>query len=95
MELSSIFNRVHYLDALRNAQHEHRLKMLKDITARQLACKGEVARRIYHKAYHLLAQDVTYFDDRSLVLCFLFSARVSFRRKKAVLTRYHRMILRQ
>ena len=68
--------------------------MLKDITAGQLACIGEVARRIYHQTYPLLAQDVTYFDNRSLVLRSLFSARVSFRRKKAVLTRYHRMILR-
>ena len=39
--------------------------MLRDITAGQLACIGEVARRIYHQTYPLLAQDVTYFDDRS------------------------------
>ena len=57
--------------------------MLRDITAGQLACIGEVARRIYHQIYPLMAQDVTYFDDRSLVLRSLFSARVSFRRKKA------------
>ena len=63
-------------------------------TAGQLACIGEVARRIYHQTYPLLAQDVAYFDDRSLVLRSLFSARVSFRRKKAVLIRYHRMMLR-
>ena len=66
--------------------------MLRDITEGQLACIGEVARRIYHQTYPLLAQDVTYFDDRSLVLRSLFSARVSFRRKKAVLIRYHRMM---
>ena len=55
--------------------------MLKDKTAGQLACIGEVARRIYHQTYPLLAQDMTYFDDRSLVLRFLFSARVSFGEK--------------
>ena len=94
MELSSVYNRIYYLDALKDAEREDRLKMLRDITAGQLACIGEVARRIYHQTYPLLAQDVTYFDDRSLVLCSLFSAWVSFRRKKAVLIRYHRMMLR-
>ena len=97
MDLSSVYNRIHYLDALRDAQREDRLKMLRDITAGQLACIGEVARRIYHQTYRLLAQDVTFFDDRtcrSLVLRSLFSARVSFRRKKAVLIRYYRMMLR-
>ena len=94
MELSSVYNRIYYLDALRDAQREDRLKMLRDITAGQLACIGEVARRIYQQTYPLLAQDVTYFDDRSLVLRSLFSARVSFRRKKAILIRYHRMMLR-
>ena len=94
MELSSLYNRIYYLDDLRDALREDRLKMLRDITAGQLACIGEVARRIYHQTYPLLAQDVTYFDERSLVLRSLFSARVSFRRKKAVLIRYHRMMLR-
>ena len=70
-----LYNRIYYLDALRDAQWEDRLKMLRDITAGQLACIGEVARRIYHQTYPLLAQDVTYFDDRSLVLRSLFSAR--------------------
>ena len=68
MELSSVFNRIHYLHAFRNAKQEHRLKMLKDITVRQLACIGEVARRIYHQTYHLLAQDVTYFDAMLFIL---------------------------
>ena len=89
-----LYNRIYYLDALRDAQREDRLKMLRDITVGQLACIGEVARRIYHQTYPLLAQDVTYFDDRSLVLRSLFSALASFRRKKAVLIRYHRMMLR-
>ena len=35
-----------------------------------------------------------YFDDRSLVLRFLFADRVSFHRKKATLVHYHRMIPR-
>ena len=94
MDLSYVYNRIHYLDTLRDAHRKDRLKMLKDITARQLACIGEAALRIYHQTYPLLAQDVTYFEDRSFVLCSLFSSRVSFRRKKAVLTRYHKMILR-
>ena len=92
--LVRVYNRIYYLYALRDAQREDRLKILRDITAGQMACIGEVARRIYHQTYPLLAQDVTYFDDRSLVLRSLFSAWVSFRRKKAVLIRYHRMMLR-
>ena len=63
MELSSVYNRIYYLDDLRDAQREDRLKMLRDITAGQLACIGEVARRIYHQTYPLLTQDVTYFND--------------------------------
>ena len=65
MELSSVYNRIHYLDALRDAHRKDRLKILTDKTAGQLACIGEVARRIYHQTYPLMAQDVTYFDDRS------------------------------
>ena len=93
IELSSVNNRIHYLDVLRDAHRNDRLKMLQDITAGQLACIGEVAHSIYHQTNPLLTQDVTYFEDRSLVLRSLFSARVSFMRKKAVLIRYHRMIL--
>ena len=59
-----------------------------------MACIGEIARRIYHQTFPLLTQDVTYFNDRSLVLHVLFSLRVSFRRKVATLVRYHRMLSR-
>ena len=37
----------------------------------QLACISEIAHRIYHQTNPLLAKDVNYFDDRSLVLRFL------------------------
>ena len=82
--------RQQHLRRRRQQRHRHHHTS----TAGHLACIGEVARRIYHQTYPLMAQDVTYFDDRSLVLRSLFSARVSFRRKKAVLIRYHRMMLR-
>ena len=41
--------------ALRDSQRKDSLKMLKEITAGQLACIGEVAHRIYHWTYPLLA----------------------------------------
>ena len=68
--------------------------MLQTITPGQMACIGEIAKRIYHQTFPLLTQDVAYFDDRSLVLRVLFSSRVSFRRKVATLVRYHRMMSR-
>ena len=94
MELSSVFNRIYFLLELKQASPDVRIFMLQNITPGQLACIGEIARRIYHQTFPLLAQDVTYFDDRSLVLRVLFSLRVSFRRKVATLLRYHRMLLR-
>ena len=94
MELSSVFNRIYFLLELKQASPDVRIFMLQNITPGQLACIGEIARRIYHQTFPLLAQDVTYFDDRSLVLRVLFSLRVSFHRKVATLHRYHRMLLR-
>ena len=69
-----------------------RITMLQSITPGQLDCIGEIAHGIYDQTFPLLVQDLGYFDDRSLVLHFLFANRVSFRRKKATLVHYHRMI---
>ena len=71
-----------------------RITMLQNVTPGQLDCIGEIAHRIYDQTFPLLVQDLGYFDDRSLVLRFLFADRVSFRRKKATLVHYHRMIPR-
>ena len=83
-----------YLFVLKNAQRNDRIKMLQNITPGQLDCMGEIAHRIYDQTFPFLVQDLGYFDDRSLVLYFLFADRVSFRRKKATLVHYHRMIAR-
>ena len=94
MDLSSVFNRIHYLVALKNASRDDRITMIQTITPGQLACIGEIARRIYNQTFPLLTRDLNYFDDRSLVLRTLFSVRVSFRRKVATLVHYHMMIPR-
>ena len=60
-----------------------RIAMLQNITPGQLDSIGEITRRIYDQKFPLLVQDLGYFDDRSLVVRFLFADRVSFRRKKA------------
>ena len=75
MDLSSVFNRIHYLVALKNASRDDRITMIQTITPGQLACIGEISRR----TFPLLTRDLNYFDDRSLVLRTLFSVRVSFR----------------
>ena len=79
MELSSVFNRIHFLVELKHVSPDDRITMLQNITPGQMACIGEIARRIYHQTIPLLTQDVTYFNDRCLVLRILFSLRVSFR----------------
>ena len=94
MQLSSVYNRIHYLVALREAPRDDRITMLQNITRGQLDCIGEIARRIYDQTYPLLERDLNYFEDRSLLLRVLFAARISFRRKKAVLVRYHMTIIR-
>ena len=94
MELSSIFNRIHFLLELKNASGDDRIIMLEYITPGQMACIGEIARRIYHHTFPLLIRDLAYFEDRSLVLRVLFSLRVSFRGKVATLVRYHRILSR-
>ena len=90
MELSSAYHGIHYLVALKNVQRNDRITMLQNITPGQLDCRGEIAHRICDQTFPLLVQDLNYFDDRSLVLRFLFADRVSFRRKKATLVYYHR-----
>ena len=92
MDLSSVFNRIHYLIALKNASRDDRITIT--ITPGQLACIGETARRIYNQTFPLLTRDLNYFDDRSLVLRTLSSVRVSFRRNVATLVHYHTMIPR-
>ena len=94
MELSSVFNRIHFLLDLKNASGYDRIIMLEYLTAGQMACIGEIARRIYHHTFPLLIQDLAYFEDRSLVLRVLFSLRVSFRGKVATLVRYNRILSR-
>ena len=94
MELSSIFNRIHFLLELKNASGDDRIIMLEYITPGQMACIGEIAHRIYHHTFPLLIRDLAYFEDRSLVLRVLFSLTVSFRGKVATLVRYHRILSR-
>ena len=94
MELSSVYNRIHYLVALKNAERDYRITMLQNITSGQLDCIGGIAHRIYDQTFPLLVQNLGYFDDRSLVLRFVFEDRESFRRKKATLDQYQRMIPR-
>ena len=94
MDLSSVFNRIHFLLELKNASGDDRIIMLEYITPGQMACIGEIARRIYHHTFPLLIRDLAYFEDRSLVLPVLFSLRVSFRGKVATLVRYHRILSR-
>ena len=94
MELSSVFNRIHFLLELKNASGDDRIIMLEYITPGQMSCIGEIARKIYHHTFSLLIRDLAYFEDRSLVLRVLFSLRVSFRGKVATLVRYHRILSR-
>ena len=93
-ELSSGFYRIHFLLELKNASGDDRIIMLEYITPGQMACIGEIERRIYHHTFPLLIRDLAYFEDRSLVLRVLFSLRVSFRGKVATLVRYHRILSR-
>ena len=94
MDLSSVFNRIYYLVALKNAQRDDRITMLQTITPGQVACIGEIARRIYNQTFPLLTGDLNYFADRILVLRTLFSESVSFRRKVSTLVHSHTMIPR-
>ena len=87
MDFSSVFNRIHFLLELKNASGDDRIIMLEYITPGQMACIGEIARRIYHHTFPLLIRDLAYFEGRSLVLRVLFSLRVSFRGKVATLVR--------
>ena len=90
MELSFVYNRIHVLLDLKYASPDIRISMLQIITLGQVACISEIARRIYHQAFPLLTRDLTFFDNRSLVLWKLFSFRVSFRGKVATLVRYQK-----
>ena len=75
MELSSVFNRIHFLLELKNASGDDRIIILEFITPGQMVCIEEIARRIYHHTFPLLIRNLAYFEDRSLVLR-VFSLRV-------------------
>ena len=62
MELSSVFNRIHFLLELKYASPDVRIFMLQYITPGQLACVSEAARRIYHLTFPLLTRDVGLFQ---------------------------------
>ena len=94
MKLSSVFNRIHFLLELKNASGDDCNIMLEYNTPGQMACIGEIARIVYHHTFPLLIGDLAYFEDRSLLLCVLFSLRVSFRGKVATLVRYQRILSR-
>ena len=81
MELSSVFNPIHFLVVLENTSGEDRIIMLEYITPGQMSCIGEIVHRIYHHIFPLLIRDVAYFEDRDIVLRILFSERVSFIKK--------------
>ena len=51
MELSSIFNQIHFLVELKNALGEDRIIMFEYITPGQMPFIGEIARRIYHHTF--------------------------------------------
>ena len=82
MELLRIFNRIHLLVNLKNASGEDRIIMLEYITPGQMSCIGEIVHRIYHHTFPLLIRDVTYFDDRDIVLWILFWKGYLFIEKK-------------
>ena len=63
MELSCVYNHIHYLKALKNAQRDDRITMLQNINPGQLGCIREIAHRIYDQTFPLLSQDLGYFDD--------------------------------
>ena len=94
MELSSVLIRIHYLLELKDATKEDRIIMLQSITHGQMDCIAEIARRIYNQTFPLLTRDLTYFENRNLILRVLISERVSFRRKVNTLVRNHSMIPR-
>ena len=51
MELSSVFNLIYFLLELKNASGDDRIIMLEYINPGQMACIGEIARRIYHHTF--------------------------------------------
>ena len=83
MELSSVFNRIHFLLELINASGDDRIIMLEYITLGQMACIGEIARRIYHHTFPLLipctvCEESTFVFDRA----FSASAKICLRKRE-------------
>ena len=95
LELSNVYKRIYYLVKLRELTVEVRLFFLKKyISPDTLNCIGEIARKIYNENIPILERDIIFFDDMDLVMRFLFSDKISFRRKKAMLIHNHTIINR-
>ena len=77
MELSSVFTRSYFLLEMKHASPDDRIFMLQNTTSGQLACIGEIARRIYHQTFPLLTQVMTYFDDRITITDTIFIKSIS------------------
>ena len=72
MELSSVFKQSNFLLKLMNASEDDRIIILQNITSGQLACIGEIARRICHHIFPLLTQDLTFLGQRLSVTVNIF-----------------------
>ena len=82
IEISTVFDQIHFLLELKNASGDERIIMLEYITRGQTDCIGDIARKIYHHIFPLLIPDLAYFEDRSLVLHINFHFGYLFVEKK-------------
>lgn len=93
MELSQTFIRIHFLNALRNANPRDRRQMVENITPGQINAISEVAYHIINRLIPILIIDWPYFRRR-LFLRQLSSPIVSFAVKRRVLLHRHAILPR-
>ena len=91
---SDVYNHIHYLLALNNADVTDRINMLRTLTLSQMDCLIEIARRIYDQKFTILTRDILFFRRNKPVLQSIFSGRISFRRKVVILIHHHTLIPR-
>lgn len=94
MDQSIVYERLHYLQQLGQANKPARKLLVRFMTRPQMQAVSEVVRLIVQGFIHVLQQDASHFRERSLLLRQLIDGRISLQRKKNALMTFHETIPR-
>lgn len=92
MEHSSVYRRIHFLIHLQKASPSERQLTLTNIVPGQIETFSVIAERLTNGVVSVTRRDAPLIRRKRTLLRTLASPRVSVRRKKSLLKRYHSLV---